>query len=284
MGATLQEHQKALVTLLEEFDRVCRKLDIPYVLYAGTMLGAVNCQGFIPWDDDVDIMMLRRDYERFLREADAVLDQEKFYLQKEFTEHWPMFFSKLRLNGTTCLEKFHPKDPQLHQGVYIDLFPCDDAADSELGRKLQYLASKVVIAKSVDARGYDTGSKLKKIVMAVSRLLPMKLFRAITCHGKKNGELVHTFLGGGRVYSKNVLERKYFLERTTAMFEGREYPVPADHAVLLDRLYGTFSLDLPEEKRGVKEHAIFVDLEHSYEAYRGYRDGMDFEVYTRSVR
>ena len=57
--ATLQEHQQALLVLLKEFDRVCRKLDIPYILFAGSMLGAVRHQGFIPWDDDLDILMLR---------------------------------------------------------------------------------------------------------------------------------------------------------------------------------------------------------------------------------
>ena len=67
-------HQKALLTLLQEFDRVCKALDIPYVLFAGTMLGAVRHQGFIPWDDDLDVMMLRPDYERFLREAEALLE------------------------------------------------------------------------------------------------------------------------------------------------------------------------------------------------------------------
>ena len=284
MAATLKEHQQALVTILEEFDRVCRVLEIPYVLYAGTMLGAVNCGGFIPWDDDVDVMMLRADYERFLREADRVLDREKFYLQKEFTEHWPMFFSKLRLNGTTCLEKYHPKDTRIHQGVYVDVFPCDDAAGTELGRKIQYLASKVVIAKSVDTRGYDTDSKLKKAFMAACRLMPMKLFRKLTVKGQPGGELVHTFLGGGRAYAKNVLERKFLEQRTEAVFEGRRYPIPAEHEVLLDRLYGPYVPDLPEEKRGVKEHAILVDLENSWETYRGYRDGMDFDVHTRSVR
>lgn len=94
-------HQQALHTLLVEFDRVCRALEIPYVLYAGTLLGAVRHQGFIPWDDDLDVLMLREDYDRFLREAPGVLDTETFFLQKEFSDHWPLFFSKLRLNGTT---------------------------------------------------------------------------------------------------------------------------------------------------------------------------------------
>ncbi len=170
--ATLKEHQDALLSLLVEFDRVCKKLDIPYVLFAGSLLGAVRHQGFIPWDDDLDVMMLREDYDRLLREGDRVLDRERFYLQKEFTEHWPMFFSKLRLNGTTCLEKFHPRDEKIHQGVYMDIFPCDCARQSELGRKLQFAASKVVIAKSLAIRGYDTHSKKKKLFMSLCQILP----------------------------------------------------------------------------------------------------------------
>ena len=101
IGATLSQHQQALRSLLEEFDRVCKKLNISYMLFAGTMLGAVRHQGFIPWDDDLDVIMLRRDYERFLKDAPTVLNEERFFLQKEFSEHWPLFFSKLRLNGTT---------------------------------------------------------------------------------------------------------------------------------------------------------------------------------------
>ena len=150
---TLNAHQAALLSLLKEFDRVCQVLDIPYVLFAGTLLGAVRHQGFIPWDDDLDVLMLRADYRRFLAEAPAVLDTDTFFLQSEFSDHWPMFFSKLRLNGTTCLEKYHPKDTQTHQGIYIDLFPCDDARPTAFGRRWQFAASKVVIAKALDQRG-----------------------------------------------------------------------------------------------------------------------------------
>ena len=119
----LTQHQNGLLVILKEFDRICGELRIPYVLFAGTLLGAVRHKGFIPWDDDLDVMMLREDYARFLHEADALLDTERFFLQKEFSEHWPMFFSKLRMNNTACIEKYHPKDPGTHQGVYIDIPP-----------------------------------------------------------------------------------------------------------------------------------------------------------------
>lgn len=282
--ATLQQLQGALHTLLREFDRICGKLNIPYVLFAGTLLGSVRHQGFIPWDDDLDVMMLREDYERFLREAEKELDGEKFYLQKEFSPHWPMFFSKLRLNGTAYLEKYHPRDNQCHQGVYMDIFPCDDAAKTGLGRKLQFWASKVVIAKSLDQRGYDTDSRKKKLFMGLCRVLPRKPFLWMTRKGSRKSGLVHSFLGGAVHFEKNIYERSALENRTQAPFEEGVYPVPADYDRVLTVLYGDY-MQLPtQEQRISKQHAALIDLNRSYEHYENYRDGMDFETHTISIR
>ncbi len=279
-----QQHQKALLSLLREFDRICEKLQIPYVLFAGTLLGAVRHEGFIPWDDDLDVLMLRSDYDRFLAEAEKEMDQQTFFLQKEFTPHWPMFFSKLRLNNTTCLEKFHPKDPAMHQGVYMDIFPCDDARDSRFGRKLQFFASKVVIAKALDRRGYATDSKKKKLFMALCRLLPQKIFLRFVKKGREGGETVHSFLGGASGYVKNVYPRCLFTQRSWLPFEGDVYPVPQEYDRLLKQLYGDYWQLPPLSQRQIKQHALLIDLERSYEAYLHYRDGMEFDVYTRSIR
>ncbi|MBQ7088695.1 MAG: LicD family protein [Clostridia bacterium] len=281
---TLTAHQAALLRLLQELDRVCKALDIPYVLYAGTLLGAVRHQGFIPWDDDLDVLMLREDYDRFLAEAPAVLDTEIFYLQKEFSEHWPLFFSKLRLNGTTCLEKIHPKDPHMHQGIYIDIFPCDNARKTEWGRRMQFAASKVVIAKALDRRGYDTDSTAKKAIIALCRLLPQKPFLHWVRRGNADGATAHTFLAGARSYGKNVIPRRFLTQRCEVTFEGGSYPAPADYDTCLRMLYGDYMTLPPPEERVCKEHSILVDTERSYETYAGYRDGMTFEVYTRSIR
>lgn len=280
----LTAHQEALVSLLQEFDRVCKALDIPYVLFAGTLLGAVRHQGFIPWDDDLDVLMLRADYDRFLAEAPTVLNTDDFYLQKEFSEHWPMFFSKLRMNGTTCLEKFHPKDKRMHQGIYMDIFPCDDADGTAPGRRTQFAASKVVIAKALDKRGYDTDSTAKKWMMALCRLLPQTPFLKRVKSGRSDGAVVHTFLAAARSYDKNVIPRRFLTERCEVTFEGDTYPAPADYDGCLRMLYGDYTELPPPEERVCKQHAILVDTQHSYEDYADYRDGMSFEVYTRSVR
>ena len=283
-SASLSEHQSALLILLDEFDRICKELDIPYMLFAGSMLGAVRHRGFIPWDDDLDVLMMRKDYERFLREAEDVMDSKRFYLQKEFSEHWPMFFSKLRLNNTACLEKYHPKDHDSHQGVYIDIFPCDNASKSYVGRKLQFLASKVVIAKSLDKRGYDTDSRSKKVFMGLCRLLPLSPFLKITKGGKSDSEFVHSFFGGAAGYDKNVYPRRCFEETIEIEFEKNLYPVPKEYDKLLKIIYGDYMRLPSPEEREIKKHAILVDLENSYELYHHYRDGMKFDIHSRSIR
>ena len=283
-NASLQEHQQALYVLLREFDRVCKKLNIPYFLFAGSLLGAVRHQDFIPWDDDLDVLMLRKDYERFFREAPMVLDQEGFFLQQEFTAHWPMFFSKLRLNNTTCLEKYHPKDKACHQGVYMDIFPCDQAFKSGLMRKLQFLCSKVVIAKGLYARGYDNLTGTKKLFMALCRLLPMGPFLKIVKGPEKQTGWLHSFLGGAAKLSKSVYPAACFEQIKELPFRDGLYPVPGDHHRLLTILYGDYMVMPPEEERAVKQHAFLVDLTCSWEQYRDYRDGIRFDTYTRSIR
>ena len=281
--ATLQEHQSALLQLIVEFDRVCRRLDISYFLFAGTLLGAVRHKGFIPWDDDLDVVMLRADYERFLQQAPQVLGEE-FFLQKEFSQHWPMFFSKLRICGTTCLEKYIPKDPLIHQGVYMDIFPCDNACDSPILRKLQFYASKVVIAKGLDKEGYVTDSRKKKVFMFLCRLLPRKPFHRLVKGPKKTGKYVHSFLGGASRYAKSVYPADCFEKIQSLPFEGTEFMAPARYDELLRILYGDYMTIPKEADRACKQHAMLVDLTKSHEHYAGYRDHMKFEVYTRSIR
>jgi len=277
-------HQQALLTILKEFDRVCKKLNIPYVLFSGTLLGAVRHKGFIPWDDDIDVIMLRSDYDRFLQSADAILDSEKYYLQKEFSEHWPMFFSKLRLNDTACIEKYHPKDKETHQGIYIDIFPADSAAKSPLGRKLQFYASKVVIAKSLDRRGYETNSIKKKIFMGICKFLPLTPFLNLVKRGESNSPVVHSFLAAASSYSKNVYPRGYFEDKIDIEFEGETFFAPKCYDELLKIIYGEYMVMPSIEERRIKQHAVIVDLDKSYEHYIEIQKKMKFENYTRSIR
>lgn len=281
--ALLEEHQAVLYTMLCEFDRVCEVIHTPYFLFAGTLLGAIKYKGFIPWDDDVDVIMLREDYDRFLREAPALVNSG-YFVQQEFSEHWPMFFSKLRLNETACLEKYHPKDSKSHQGVYIDIFPCDNAFQSEFGRKAQFLCSKIVIAKGLYQRGYDTENRIKKLFMVLCRMLPKSPFLRIVKGPRKKSSYVHSFLGAASKYKKNVYERNWFEQSELRPFESNVFSVPVQYDPLLRKLYGDYMQPPPEGEEKCKRHAILVDLKKSYECYEKYRDGMTFDILTRSIR
>lgn len=282
--STLKEHQSVLLELLIEFDRVCKKNNIKYILFAGSALGAVRHQGFIPWDDDLDVALLREDYDKLMSLNAAEWD-DKYYMQCEFSNHWPLHFSKLRKNNTTCLEKFHPKDNKMHQGIYIDVFPIDNASNNEFVRKIQFLASRVVIAKTKYAQGYETNSLLKKVVMNVGRLLPLHPFyKLATLKNNKDTQMVHSFFGGSIRYAKGFFFRKWFEETIELPFEKIMIPISKEYHEMLSMQYGDYMVLPPEQERKQKIHAILVDIEKNYSEYEHYRDGMIFDTYTRSIR
>lgn len=283
MEDVMEKHRAVLLELLQEFDRICKKHNIPYMVFCGTALGAVRHKGFIPWDDDLDVSMLRNDYEHFLQVAPGEV-KEQYYVQAEFSEHWNMHFSKLRKNNTTYLEKFHPKDKEMHQGIYIDIFPCDNAADKAWVRKLQFYASRVALSHTIYKRGYETDSKKKKFFMACCSLLPVKPFHRFAMGAKrKDSEYVHTFLSCTSRYKKGIYKRTWFTETVEMDFEGMKVPISAHYDELLTTLYGDYMKLPSEEERKIKEHAILIDTERNYTEYEHYRDGMTFDVYTRNI-
>ena len=282
--ATLEEHQHVMLIMLKELDGVCKQLNIPYTLFAGSLLGAVRHKGFIPWDDDLDVLMMREDYERFLAHAEELLDKDKYYLQREFSDHWPMPFSKLRMNNTTCIEKYHPKDKNVHQGIYIDIFPCDNAGPCSFARVLQFVASKVVIAKALDRRGYDTDSLIKTAFIKLCRLIPEKRLYCFSVSGNHDSKYVHTFYGASRSLKRCVYPRSIFEKRLLLEFEGCSFPCPAGYDKLLKILYGDYN-KLPDENvRKSKVHAIMVDTKRAFDPNNDFRDGIVFRVKTRSIR
>ena len=280
-----KQHQAVLLSMLKDLDRVCRKHHIHYMLFSGTALGAVRHGGFIPWDDDLDIVLLRGEYERLLDSAEKELDSDKYYVQREFGPHWPMMFSKLRLNNTTCIEKYHAKDERMHQGVYIDIFPCDNLSDHACIRKMQFLASKIVIAKALYARGYATDSLVKKGFMQLCRLVPGKWLWEFCVRKEDCGsEMVHTFFGGGSKYNKNVFPRKWFEETIEMTFEDGSFPVPEHYDELLKKLYGDYMELPPPSQRKCKEHVAILDMKHNYTQYLEQQNTMHIDSYTRSIR
>ncbi len=125
----LQRLQREELELLKEFDRICRKNNIHYSITGGTLLGAVRHGGFIPWDDDADISMLRSEYEKFIAVCDRELDSTRYYFQDiDRTNGYRWGYGKLRKKNTIFLRENQEHMPY-EQGVFIDVFPRDGVPD-----------------------------------------------------------------------------------------------------------------------------------------------------------
>lgn len=148
----LQRLQDALYETLGEVDRICRKHDIRYFVTGGTAIGAYFWQKMLPWDDDIDVGMMRSDYERFAKVAQQELG-DRFFLQSPDTEpHTPFYFMKVRMNGSRFSESTF-KHIDMHQGIFVDIFPFDKVPRQKwlerLQHKVVFFLNGLFIAKEI---------------------------------------------------------------------------------------------------------------------------------------
>lgn len=125
-----------LYDILSEIARVCDLLHIPYFIQGGSAIGAFFEQAILPWDDDIDVGLTRENYDRFQREAPALLRPE-FVLQNQETDpHTPYFFSKLMKRGTV-FEEYDMRTIPMMKGIFVDVFPYDKVPDNPRLQKFQ---------------------------------------------------------------------------------------------------------------------------------------------------
>ena len=268
MATDIRELQLALVSMLHDIDSICRNHQIQYSLACGTALGAIRHHGFIPWDDDLDIMFLRSEYEKFLKISPPLLKEKGYTLQREFSDTWPMHYSKVRKDNTTYIEAFDSKIEGLHQGIFIDLFPIDNLSDNTWIAEAQWKFLHILVAKEMKRRGYRTSSRLKKLAMNISPLFPEKALRSFVMQKEKNRtQRVHCFLGGAVVKEHNIFPRALFDNYVYVPFEDGVFPIIADYDTYLRTCYNKYMEYPPEEKRKSRIHAITVDLNEPYTFY-----------------
>lgn len=121
----IKKVREVQIELLDIIDEICKKHNIKYQLFAGTLLGAVRHKGFIPWDDDVDICMMREDYIKFLQVAPNEINNCLYYIQTPYNDKSPFAFTKFRKNNTLFVEQ-RIDNYNSHQGIFIDIFQFDN--------------------------------------------------------------------------------------------------------------------------------------------------------------
>lgn len=255
--------QSVLLSIMIEIDNLCKRHGIKYYLNGGNALGAVRHGGFIPWDDDFDIMMFHSDYKKFLSVCREELDQNKWYIQEAWKD-WPGCFSKIRLKGTYFEDVGEWRGVELkNRGIYIDIFEIVKSPNNYWGRRIQYTAAKLLNSYSLRLKGYKTQSLIKKIALGVSVALKSNKIRNFCKWLCFRGEdrqtnYVGVFFGQSRFktafYRKDVFQEPFYFK-----YENTELPLPTLYIEYLEQTFGDF-MKLPPEDQQRPSHALKIDF------------------------
>lgn len=257
----LRHLQKVLLMILSDIDELFRKNDIPYFLDGGTALGAVRHKGFIPWDDDLDIVIMPNDYNKFIEVCRTQLNKNK-YTFEEAEKDWPLCFSKIKLNGTFIDEI--DAYPSKNRGIYIDIFTLDYARKSNAGRFFQYFVGRLFTAGMLSQKPYATESISKKILIDLMRNLykvpSIKnwFHKQVRC--QKESEVLSAVWDRTRPNWKNYFCKRDLFDTSVLMdFEGKKFPVCKGYDEYLSNLYGDY-MKLPPESERVGLHINKIDF------------------------
>lgn len=241
--------------LLAKFIDVCNKHELNYFVDGGTLLGAVRHKGFIPWDDDVDVIMPREDYDK-LFEIAAQEFQYPYFFQNTLTENG--FFrthAQLRNSSTTGFIAIDSKK-DINRGIFLDIFPLDGIPDSRVKQwllKERIKNEKKILAYEYDIN-YDTlppkGKLNYKLVHAFFKVVPFKKYfdhfnhKTLAKYSKRKTRLVGDL---SLKWRENVhWKAEWFDGYVNLTFENLQVRAPLFYKEVLARQYGNF-MNLPKD-------------------------------------
>lgn len=265
--------QKELMPLLHEVKRVCEKNNIPYFLCAGSVLGAVRHQGFIPWDDDIDIGMLRKDYNRFLKVARTDLSEGYLLIDANDTPDYCMGYAKV-VRDNTALVNAESSHLRMHHGFFVDLFPFDTIPEDVEKQNEMYQEARDIQNLFLRMRKWNnfTGKNPIKRYFANWEYYSLKRYSSKKVFDKMN-QIVTQYLDSDSKLVADLFapyNKKLFFKiediypYKMMQFEDDVYPVPANPDAYLSVMYGDYMTLPPEDKRYVKHDIICFDTNKNY--------------------
>jgi len=267
----LDKIHESNLNILDEFVKICKKYNLTYFLVGGTLLGAVRHNGFIPWDDDLDVGMPREDYEFFISNYYKKLNS-KFEL--DVHDHNKLYwlpFAKIRLKNTTYIES-GAKNYIGDQGIWIDIFPLDSISNikkAKIQKKITTairaeMGNRQNIINNIDKRkkkilkmifiGFNSNKTLGKLQNKIMKLQ----------NKKQNTEYFANFGSQYEIEKQIHLKEKYFPLKKMK-FEGKLYNVPNDYDYVLTKIYGKNYMELPPVEKRVTHNPLKIVFEDGEE-------------------
>lgn len=262
--------------ILKAFISVTEKLNLKYFLMDGTMLGAVRHQGFIPWDDDIDVGMMRSDYDVFISKAQEYLPPY-YFLQTFLTDPGVLNnFAKIRDSRTTFIESSQKKQ-KINHGIYIDIFPIDFYPESQKEQNRLLKEKRVLslrIRKELSLPDEFRGSKLTELLKRFAGSLFQIKYHSAYDALLAREELYKSCMQSGKVINfcgayglKSLVPAAWFEEGVESSFEGIKTIIPKNADLYLTQIYGDYMKFPPEDKRVPHHYAEIIDTEKPYFEY-----------------
>lgn len=251
----LKHLQRVELEMLIEIDRICRKYDIRYSLDGGTLLGAVRHKGFIPWDDDIDVIMLRSEYEKFFSACKKELDTSRFFLQEYRTDKYYLFgYEKIRRKDTV-FKRIGQEHLKQHGGIFVDIFVADNVPDESVIRNIHLFLCFLIRKGLYSEMGKKNADSIfMKSIYKLISFIPRDFWFsarnliADKCNKNKT-ELVRHMTHNYRKECRYGMPAVCFEDFTELEFEGRKFKAFRNYDLYLSTLYGDYMKLPPVEQR-----------------------------------
>lgn len=265
----LERIKKIEMDIMAEIDRICKKHDITYFLVGGTLLGAIRHKGFIPWDDDIDIGMLRDDYEKFRKVCPGELKDHLSYQSyiEEPTSHY--IFDKIRLKDTYFNTKFSNRFDDIENGIFIDVLVFDKTANSLRSQKIHIKLLKIfrrlINVRWVNVARRGIHYRASKLFLPLMRFVPYRFYHfchdKILTHYHKNKKSKYLIDGVGLNLDKGAFPAEWFGEFIDMPYENMTFKVPVGYDNYLRMWYGDRYMELlPLSSRFSGHKLLRLDL------------------------
>lgn len=262
----LKKLQRIEFSMLQELDRICRKYNILYSLDGGTLLGAIRHKGFIPWDDDIDVIMLREEYVKFKEACKKDLDSERFFLQDYQTDSgYRWGWAKIRRKNTEYI-RLGQESLKQKTGIFIDIFVADQVPDNPIIKRVHHFICYIIRKSLYSPLGIEHAKNiLEKSIYRCLNLLNRNQVFAIRdwlaehSNHKKSKLISHYTLE----YPKSCkygLPRKCFDEFIEVEFEGHLFKAFKDYDIYLRGHYGDYMKLPPVEQRIPHLKVSMIDM------------------------
>ncbi|WP_448920224.1 LicD family protein [Eubacterium sp.] len=269
------ELHSVLLSAMKDIDKICKENELKYFLHAGTLLGAFNHNGFIPWDDDVDISMMRDDYEKFIEIVKKDYSDLYFVRNYKTDPDYKNNRTVLCVLGTEVVY-YHDDKKSAHNEIGLDIVPLDAAPDGKLARQIQqgliFIVDTAVQIKQGDIIPHNPIVKMIGLLSKIDRTkLGLWIDNLTMKYNSKNTKYVGllSYTGknpytGRSGYENDLLLRKWYENPIMVPYEDTEFMTISEPVKDLVHRYGEHWHDpYPEEKRITKHDIKSYTIEDS---------------------